>query len=138
MAEKDVNEKLLEQIACFKSDFRIVANFFVRKGENPDYVPDDPTDIEHVDEVMKLLSVITGDDRYERVCNTREGKVRNMCEVAERLERKGIEKGREEGVASFIELCKEFSIPQRETVMRIMKRFAISEKAAIEKVNKYW
>lgn len=65
-----------EQIACFISDFRIVANFFVRKRENPDYVPDDPTDIEHVDEVLKLLSVITGDDRYERVCNTKEGKVK--------------------------------------------------------------
>ena len=44
-----------EEIERFQSDFRIVANFFVKKRKNKDYIPDDPTEIKHVDEVLKLL-----------------------------------------------------------------------------------
>lgn len=42
-----------EQISMFKSDFRIVADFFVRKRKNKDYVPDNKTEIRHVDAVLK-------------------------------------------------------------------------------------
>ena len=49
-----------EQLEMFKSDFKVVARFFVNKRRNPDYVADDPTEIQHVDEVLKLLSVMTG------------------------------------------------------------------------------
>lgn len=47
-----------EQISRFRSDFKIVANFFVQKRKNKDYIPDDPTEIKHIDEVLKLLMVI--------------------------------------------------------------------------------
>ena len=53
-----------EQISHFHSDFKVVANFFVQKRKNRDYIPDDPTEIRHVDEVLKLLQVMTGDKRY--------------------------------------------------------------------------
>ena len=43
-----------EQISMFKSDFRIVVDFFVRKRKNKDYVPDNKTEIRHVDAVLKL------------------------------------------------------------------------------------
>ena len=56
-----------EEIERFQSDFRIVANFFVKKRKNKDYIPDDPTEIKHVDEVLKLLQVMTGDDRYKEM-----------------------------------------------------------------------
>lgn len=56
-----------EQLEMFKSDFKVVARFFVNKRRNPDYVADDPTEIQHVDEVLKLLSVMTGDRDYEKV-----------------------------------------------------------------------
>lgn len=45
-----------EQISRFRSDFKIVANFFVQKRKNKDYIPDDPTEIKHIDEVLKLLT----------------------------------------------------------------------------------
>lgn len=35
----------------FQGDFRIVANFFVKKRKNPNYIPKDRTEIEHVDEL---------------------------------------------------------------------------------------
>jgi len=56
-----------EQISHFRSDFKVVANFFVQKRKNKDYIPDDPTEIRHVDEVLKLLQVMTGDRRYEEI-----------------------------------------------------------------------
>ena len=56
-----------EQISRFRSDFKIVANFFVQKRKNKDYIPDDPTEIKHIDEVLKLLQVMTGDEHYKAV-----------------------------------------------------------------------
>ena len=85
-----------EQISRFHSDFKVVANFFVQKRKNRDYIPDDPTEIRHVDEVLKLLKVMTGDRRYEEIFRKKKG-VRSMCDVAERLEKMGIVKGIEIG-----------------------------------------
>ena len=85
-----------EQISYFQSDFRIVANFFVKKRKNKDYIPDDPTEIKHVDEVLKLLQVMTGDDRYKEMFKKKK-EVHSMCDVAERLEKMGIAKGIELG-----------------------------------------
>lgn len=85
-----------EQISRFTSDFKVVANFFVNKRKNKDYIPDDNTTIKHVDEVLKLLSVMTGDRRYEKLLGKSEG-VSNMCDVAQRLEDRGIAKGRIQG-----------------------------------------
>lgn len=87
-----------EQIAKFKSDFGVVARFFSNKRKDPDYVPDDKTVITHVDAVLKLLAVMAKDNRYEEILKIDDEKeVGCMCDVAERLERKGIEKGFEKG-----------------------------------------
>ena len=75
-----------------------MARFFANKRKNPEYVPDDKTKIRHVDEVLKLLSVIAKDHRYEDVLKSDDFKeVQNMCDVAERIERKGIKQGIEQG-----------------------------------------
>ena len=55
----------------------------------------DTTEIKHVDAVLKLLSVMTGDARYANLLtnpNVKKG-VHNMCDVAERLENKGRAEG---------------------------------------------
>jgi len=90
-----------EEINRFKSDFRIVANFFANKRRNKDYIPNDKQEIEHVDEILKLLSVMTGDNRYEKILEEvpEKGKVHNMCDVATRLENIGMAKGIAEGKA---------------------------------------
>lgn len=85
------------EISRFQSDFKVVANFFVQKRKNKNYIPDDPTEIKHVDEVLKLLQVMTGDERYQMIFQKKKG-VRSMCDVAERLEKMGMEKGIEQGV----------------------------------------
>lgn len=92
-----------EQLAMFESDFGIVANFFVQKRKNEDYVPDDKRMIQHVDEVLKLLSVMTGDNRYASILSFEKEGVMTMCDVAERLEQRGIRRGIEQGIEQGIE-----------------------------------
>lgn len=87
-----------EVIQKFTSDFKIAAGFFSEKRKNKDYIPDDKSTIKHVDAILKLLSAMTGDNRYEEILADGGGKeVRNMCDVAERLENRGRAEGRAEG-----------------------------------------
>ena len=81
---------------------RLLHVFSLTKRRDPDYVADDPTEIQHVDEVLKLLSVMTGDRDYENViCDEMKGQVKSMCDVAERLKnigrQEGFQAGRSEG-----------------------------------------
>ena len=111
-----------EQIAKFTSDYKIVANFFVNKRKNKDYIPDDKTTIKHVDEILKFLSVMTGDSRYEEILSDKEG-VSNMCDVAQRLEDRGIEKGlqkgREEGNRMIYSLVEDESISMEKGAQKL-------------------
>ena len=107
-----------DQISKFKSDFKIVANFFVNKRKNEDYIPDDKTTIKHVDEILKFLSVMTGDNRYEKLLADKEG-VSNMCDVAQRLEDRGIKKGIEKGNRMIYSLVEEKSISMEKGVEKL-------------------
>lgn len=50
-------------------------------------------EIQHVDEVLKLLQVMTGDARYKRIFGKKKEGVHSMCDVAERLEKMGMGEG---------------------------------------------
>ncbi len=77
----------------FKSDFGIVADFFVQKRKNKRYRPKDTRRFTHVDAMLKFLAVMTGDSRYEvKVPPEQKGNL-NMCEVLDRVEAEGIRKG---------------------------------------------
>ena len=54
-------------------------------------------DFRLIDEVLKLLRVMTGDERYQAIFQKERG-VHSMCDVAERLEKMGMEKGIEKGM----------------------------------------
>ena len=86
-----------EQVERFRSDFRIVADYFVQKRETGDYTPDG-REMEHVEETLQLLSAMTGDNRFEEAYERKgKGGPRNMCEVLDRVEEKGRQEGRLEG-----------------------------------------
>ena len=118
-----------EQLEMFKSDFKVVARFFVNKRRNSDYVADDPTEIQHVDEVLKLLSVMTGDRDYEKViCDEMKGQVKSMCDVAERLKNMGRQEERINAVkfaislgASEEKILKQYSKEEYEKALALMK-----------------
>ena len=95
-----------EKIDMFKSDFRILADYLHQMRVNKNYVAGD-TVIEHVDELLMLMSAMTNDYRFEETINDVKGKENvTMCEVLDRVEAKGMEKGiakgREEGIKEGI------------------------------------
>lgn len=54
--------------------------------------------IKHVDEVLKLMSVLTQDERFEQAqINGNKGGLRNMCEVLDRAETRGEARGEARG-----------------------------------------
>ena len=83
-----------EQVGQFKSDFRIVA----------DYVPPRQT-IEHVDAVLKLMSALTRDHRFEETQSEfRKGEAVTMLSVLDKVEARGrvegIQLGEARGIAT--------------------------------------
>lgn len=60
--------------------------------KNKDYKPSRET-IRHVDEVLKLMK----DERFIKAQNESEGDVTNMCEALDKVENRGIERGKEIG-----------------------------------------
>ena len=87
-----------EKIDMFKSDFRILADYLYQMRVNKKYVAGDMV-IEHVDELLMLMSAMTNDYRFEETINEVKGKEHvTMCEVLDRVEARGIAKGREEGI----------------------------------------
>lgn len=79
-----------EQVNKFQSDFRIIADYLVQKRMNHDYVPS-REELKHMDAVLKLMSVVAEDERFEEVQKGlhKDGGAKNMCEVLDRIENKG-------------------------------------------------
>ena len=75
-----------ETVKKFKSDFRIVADYFVQKRMNGEYHPSTEK-INHVQAVLQLLRVMANDHRFEDVATgSQEGEITNMCEVLDKIE----------------------------------------------------
>ena len=88
-----------EQVELFTSDFKIVADYFVQMRKNKEYRPSEEI-MRHVDEVLKLMTVLTGDNRFEEVLNeSGKGDIKKMCEVLDRVEARGEARGRAIGEA---------------------------------------
>ena len=73
----------------FQSDFRYVADYLVQKRMTNDYKPSADL-LQHVDETLKLMSVLTDDRRFEEVIEELPGKGgTSMCTVLDKVENKG-------------------------------------------------
>ena len=83
----------------FRSDFRYVADYLIQKRTTNDYEPS-ADQLQHVDETLKLMSVLTDDRRFEEVIEELPGKGgTSMCTVLDKVENKGREEGKLEGLA---------------------------------------
>ena len=85
-------------IAMFKSDFKIIAEYFRAKRLNQKY-KGSKEKLKHANETLKMFSALTGDDFFEKVYN--EGNFKKggitMCDVVERIRNDGRTEGRIEG-----------------------------------------
>ena len=96
----DVPRLTGEQVEKFTSDFQIIADYFVQLNESNDYVPTEKN-IRHTDSFLKLMSVLTQDDKYaemgKKIAHEREGF--NMCKVLDKAEARGEARGKAIGEA---------------------------------------
>ena len=87
-----------EQVARFHSDFWIVADYFTQIRKNNNYVPSE-RQLTHVREVLDLMRVLTGDDRFtEHIDEFEKSKEAvTMCKVLDEVENRGIIIGEQRG-----------------------------------------
>lgn len=82
----------------FKSDFKIIAEYFRAERLNQKY-KGSKEKLKHANETLKMFSALTGDDSFEKVYN--EGNFKKggitMCDVVERIRNDGRTEGRIEG-----------------------------------------
>ena len=105
-----------EQLNMFESDFAIIADYFVQMRKNGDYQPP-VRKIRHIQETLSFLSILTGDNRFEEACSDKEGEVRTMCEVLDRIDRGGEIRGMEQGMQQGMELG---ILTERERIIRLL------------------
>ena len=86
-----------EKINLFKSDFRMLADYLYQMRTTNTYRGDE-SDIKHVDEILMLMSAMSGFKNIENIIKVaHERKVSNMKGFFELAEEKGLEKGIELG-----------------------------------------
>jgi len=107
-----------ETVAKFKSDFRIVADYFVQMRKNHQYIPS-VLEMKHVEDVMNLLAAVSGDQRFQITQNEPEERritkmedwltkalvtatEKGMKDGMEKGMQKGIEKGMQTGLEKFV------------------------------------
>ena len=95
----DIGAMSLEETALFQSDFREIAEHFVKVRSGGEYIPSDRT-VTHVDEFLKLMKILTGDIRYQKMKKVykkaRGGKV-SMCRILDEYENRGVQRGISQG-----------------------------------------
>ena len=106
--------------------------------------------MKHVDAVLKLMSVLTQDDRFEEMQNGAQGGVKTMCEVLDNAISKGraegkaegrIEgraEGRAEGIQAMVESCQELGVSAEAVKIQLVKKFSMTEQEAQQKLELYW
>ena len=88
--------------------------------------PTDPVKFRHVNETLKLLSVLTQDYRFKEILKREGGKPETMCEVLDRVEARGIEKGIEKGIEQGIEKSR------IESIRNVMQNLHLTAKEAMD------
>ena len=91
-------------ISMFKSDFKIIAEYFRAKRLNQKY-KGSKEKLKHANETLKMFSALTGDESYEKVYN--EGNFKKggitMCDVVERIRNDGRTEEKERIIMNLIE-----------------------------------
>ena len=91
-------------ISMFKSDFKIIAEYFRAKRLNQKY-KGSKEKLKHANETLKMFSALTGDDSFEKVYNegnSKKGGI-TMCDVVERIRDDGRTEEQERIIMNLIE-----------------------------------
>ena len=114
-----------DQVAKFKSDFRIVADYFVQKRKTGTYIGSRDT-MRHVYEVLQLLSVMEHVDYLERAVVERrvKGGERDMSSIFDQYIKEGEARGEARGVIMGAEK-KEAEVNERVAADMLKKNYPL-------------
>ena len=132
----------------FQSDFRILAEY-AASGENPErwetFMETYQKTVVHPEELLDTLSALSGDSRYEVVkekiiqnkSKEKKGEFK-MCEVAEKLEQRGIQKGIRQGIQGTIKICQKLGIAREQVMEQIMENYSLTQEDAEKEMRECW
>ena len=132
----------------FQSDFRILAEY-AASGENPErwetFMETYQKTVVHPEELLDTLSALSGDSRYEVVkekiiqneSKEKKGEFK-MCEVAEKLEQRGIQKGIHQGIQGTIKICQKLGIAREQVMEQIMENYSLTREDAEKEMRECW
>ncbi|MBO6090245.1 MAG: Rpn family recombination-promoting nuclease/putative transposase [Lachnospiraceae bacterium] len=85
-----------EQIDLLQSDFKILADFLVKKRKDDDFIPNYPA--KHIDVLLKMMDLLSKDKCYLEILeelkethDLEKEKEINMCEVYDKIFQKGVQ-----------------------------------------------
>ena len=125
-----------EKVEKFKSDFRIIADYFYQIYHGESYIPcDKPMD--HPDAVLKTMTALTGDHRFEDSINelTAAGKEKTMCKALDIIVARGEERVEARGIKIFIKDKLEDNIPESKIIEKLKKNYDMTEDIAKAKIK---
>ncbi|MCD8119354.1 MAG: Rpn family recombination-promoting nuclease/putative transposase [Lachnospiraceae bacterium] len=133
-----------ETVARFKSDFRIMADYFVQVRKNGNYVPS-REEMKHVNEVLGLMEAMTNSRNFQNAQNeSRKGDVKRMS-MADWLDQKldeakeqGKEQESDRGIDFLLKTCADLGATCDYAVNRIMTDYHLTEEDAKSRVRKYY
>ena len=106
-------------IAMFKSDFKIITEYFRAKRLNQKY-KGSKEKLQHTNETLKMFSALTGDDSFEKAYN--EGNFERggvtMCDVVERIRNDGIAEGKADIIRKMLD-AKALTIEQIADILKL-------------------
>jgi hypothetical protein len=106
-------------IAMFKSDFKIITEYFRAKRLNQKY-KGSKEKLQHTNETLKMFSALTGDDSFEKAYN--EGNFERggvtMCDVVERIRNDGIAEGKADIIKKMLD-AKALTIEQIADILKL-------------------
>lgn len=125
----------------FQSDMRIVVDYL---AEGKNYQPTGQA-IVHLREFLLFMREISEDSRYEQLLAQLEQERQNtegeitMCELLDKYENRGIEKGIEKGIKALVVTCKSLQCTKMDVMQRLRALYDFkSDEDAMKKVNLYW
>ena len=140
-----------EERGRLKSDLRLVAEYLACEKEKDKwekFLWDEEYEIRHLEELVDLLGEISRDRRYEVLLErirkeNREKEAWRMCNIAEELEKIGVEKGIEQGMKKGMEkgvfaLVKDNlkqGVGRQEILEKLIYYFELSKERADEYYN---
>ncbi len=118
---------------------RIIVDYL---AEGKNYIPTKQK-INHLEALLLMLKALTGDDRYEEIIpvaqqQEKEKGAITVCELLDKYENRGMERGIEKGVRVLIETCKELGLSRADTLIRTKDKFDLQIGAAEGYLVKYW